>query len=253
MRVNLIPMAGAGKRFSDEGYTLPKPLIDVNGKPMIIEACQSLPQADLWIFVIREEHQSQFPLKETLLKEFPNSKFISIDYLTEGQATTASLAKDLIPENSELFIGPCDNGMTWNELEWKKIMNDAQVDACIWTFRNNATVKRNPKMYGWVKTEGNNAISVSCKIPISDNPVQDHAIVGSFYFKKAKDFFNAYEVMFSKNRRINNEFYIDELMNELIEKKQKVKVFEIDHYLCYGTPNDLKTYEYWKHFFQIAY
>ena len=55
-KVNLIPMAGAGKRFQEEGYTLPKPLILVDNKPMIVEACNSLPGAEEWIFVCREEH-----------------------------------------------------------------------------------------------------------------------------------------------------------------------------------------------------
>ena len=81
-------MAGAGKRFQEEGYTLPKPLILVDNKPMIVEACNSLPQAEEWIFVCRQEHLSQSNLEEILKTTYPNSKIISINYLTEGQATT---------------------------------------------------------------------------------------------------------------------------------------------------------------------
>lgn len=244
-------MAGAGKRFQEEGYTLPKPLILVDNKPMIVEACNSLPQAEEWIFVCRQEHLSQSNLEEILKTTYPNSKIISINYLTEGQATTCTLANSYIDDESSLLIGPCDNGMTWNSERYEALTSDPKVDALIWTFRNNSTVKRNPKMYGWVVTNGDKAQKVSCKIPVSENPIQDHAIVGTFWFRKASYFKKAYETMYAKNRRINNEFYVDELMNELIEDGLNVKVFEIDKYICFGTPSDLRTYNYWKDFFKV--
>ena len=108
-------------------------------------------------------------------------------------------------------------------------------------------------MYGWVKTDKNdNVIEVLCKKPISDNPINDHAIVGSFYFKKAKYFFEGAKQMIEKNIRINNEFYVDTVMNELVENELNVKVFEIDKYICWGTPNDLRTFEYWQEYFHKA-
>jgi dTDP-glucose pyrophosphorylase len=250
-KINLIPMAGAGKRFQDEGYNLPKPLIPVDNKPMILQACDSLPESEEWIFVCRDEHLTDSNLKETLTTTFQNCKIISIDYLTEGQATTCTLANSYISDESSLLVGPCDNGMIWNKEKYNDLINDPKVDALIWTFRNNSTVKRNPKMYGWVEVNDDMALKVSCKVPISENPILDHAIVGTFWFRKAKYFKEAYERMYSKNRRVNNEFYMDELMNELIEHKLNVKIFEIDKYICWGTPNDLRTYNYWKDFFKI--
>ena len=50
-RVNIIPMAGEGIRFADQGYRLPKPLIPINGVPMVVRAAKCLPDADLWIFI----------------------------------------------------------------------------------------------------------------------------------------------------------------------------------------------------------
>ncbi|MBF0239356.1 MAG: glycosyltransferase family 2 protein [SAR324 cluster bacterium] len=250
---NLIPLAGAGKRFSDVGYTLPKPLISISGRPMIIQACRSLPDARQWIFVCREEHCLQYPLAETLQEFYPGSHLIKINYLTEGQASTCYLAAELLDDEQPLLIGPCDNGMTWNRTRYENLISDTNVDAIIWTFRNNATVNRNPQMYGWVRLNDNGlACDVSCKTPVSTTPVQDHAVVGTFYFKKAGFFKKAYLSMVQKNRRINNEFYVDVLMNELIEDGLNVHVFEIDQYICWGTPNDLKTYEYWENYFTLS-
>lgn len=251
MRINLIPMAGAGARFANEGYRLPKPLIPVSGKPMILQAAHSLPEADKWIFVCRKEHLEQSPqLRDTLTENFPDPTIIDIDYLTEGQASTCLLAEKYIDPEGTLMIGACDNGMLWNREKFQELVDDTSVDALIFTFRNNVTVQRNPKAYGWVKVDdANNVLGMSVKIPISENPINDHAVVGSFWFRRGKDFISKTNQMIAKNRRINGEFYVDKLFDELIEDGMKVKVFEIDQYICWGTPNDLRTYEYWEKFF----
>jgi dTDP-glucose pyrophosphorylase len=249
--INLVPMAGSGERFSKEGYGDPKPLIDVSGKPMILQAANSLPVADKWIFICREEQVKEYDIDKILRKRFPESEVISINYLTDGQASTCLLAESYLSDQESLLIGACDNGMIWDTGKYDSIVASEEVDACIWTFRNNVTVKRNPRMYGWVVVDKDeNATKVSCKIPISSNPVRDHAIIGTFYFRRSINFFNAVRKMIARNRRINNEFYIDEAMNELIEEGLKVKVFEVNKYICWGTPNDLRTYRYWEQYFR---
>ncbi len=218
---------------------------------MILKAANSLPQADHWIFICREEHIRDYNIDRLLHSEYPGSKIIAVDYLTEGQASTCLLAESYVNEDEPLLIGACDNGATWNKEKYRDLMKDGDMDAIIWTFRNNITVQRNPHMYGWVIVDDkNNAIKVSCKAPVSGNPVNDHAIVGTFYFKKAKFFMNAAKNMIEKKRRVNNEFYVDELMNELMENSLKVKVFEVDKYIGWGTPDDFRTYCYWEGYFK---
>ena len=79
--------------------------------------------------------------------------------------------------------------------------------------------------------------------------MRDHAIVGAFYFRRAQMFVDGVEAQVEKNRRVNGEFYVDVTMNELIEAGLSVRVFEIEKYVCWGTPNDLRTYEYWESYF----
>jgi len=250
----LIPLAGEGKRFIDVGYEVPKPLIEVSGKPMIIKAVESLPKGNNYVFICRKNHIKEYHLDQILEKEFNNCQIISIDFLTEGQASTCLLAENMTNPNCQLLIGPCDNGLTWNQKEFENLVADINVDALIWTFRKNVTVKHNPTMYGWVSINHNQeALNVSCKIPISETPINDHAVVGTFWFRHAKDYFSSAKQMIKKNRRINNEFYVDVVMNELIQEGKNVRIFEIDKYIGWGTPNDLKTYEYWENFFNKKY
>ena len=243
----LIPMAGAGSRFQKEGYKTSKPLLLVNHKPMVVEAARHLPSGKKYIYICRRQIIENHHIDIEIKKYYPNSQFVIVNELTEGQASTCLLAKDDINNNEELIIGACDNGMIWDKKKFLFQKNDA--DCLVWSFRNNVTVVNKPEAYGWVVVNKQNfAKRVSVKVPISKNPISDHAIVGTFWFKKGKFFVKAAEKMIAKNRRINNEFYVDECINELIEIGLKVKIFEVDKYICWGTPNDLRTYEYWQEF-----
>lgn len=241
-------MAGEGKRFKDQGYKIPKPLILVSGNPMVIKAVDSLPKANKWIFVCRKEHIDDYGIDKVLKAYASNVAIIAVDKITEGQASTCLLAKNLINNSEELMIGACDNGMIWDKEEFDKLKKE--TDCLVWTYRNNATVKRKSEAHGWVVVDNeNNVLKTSVKVPISDNPIKDHAIVGAFWFKKGSIFVEATENMIKKNDRINNEFYVDQCINYVISLGYRVKVFEVDKYICWGTPEDLKKFQYWEGFF----
>src|SRR5438128_4730843 len=149
-RVNLIPMAGAGQRFVDAGYLLPKPLIPVGGVPMIVRAAGALPRADHWIFVCRAQHVRDAAIDRELEKHFSPSTVLTVDRLTEGQASTCLLAAGELRPDDVLTIGACDNGMTYAPDRLDRLW-EGGADAVIWTFRNNPAVLQKPSMYGWVK------------------------------------------------------------------------------------------------------
>ena len=99
----LIPMAGEGSRFAKEGYTFPKPLIDVDGKPMIQTVVENLDFDATYIFLVRKEHLNKYNGLKTTLDRITNGKFkiVEVDGLTEGAACTALLAKDLINDDED--------------------------------------------------------------------------------------------------------------------------------------------------------
>lgn len=252
--INLIPLAGAGSRFAKEGYIDPKPLIQVSGKSMIIQAARSLPVGEKEIFVCLEDHLQRYPLEENLKKDYPNAKIISLQQITEGQACTCELGLESEDLEQPLMIGACDNGMLYDHQKLDKMFNDPTIDAIVWTFRNHISSETNPQMYGWIATDVNETITkVSVKVPISDSPKNDHAVVGSFYFKKSSYLIEALNRMKEKNIRVNGEFYVDSTINELVEMGLNVKVLETSDYICWGTPNDYQTFVYWQSFFHKCF
>ena len=243
-------MAGEGSRFQKEGYTRPKPLIDVLGKPMILRALEDLPESQEHIFLCRQEHLEKFNLKDLLIDFDPGAKIISVADLTDGQASTCLLAKHFVNNDKELLIAACDNGMQFSRAGFDQLRAKG-VDAIIFTFRNNVAVKSNPDQYGWIVNEANKVIDISIKKSLSSNPMNDHAISGTFWFRKGRLFVEGAERMISEDRRINGEFYVDEMIRDLLLAGLDVRILEVEHYLGWGTPDDLRTYEYWESFFRI--
>lgn len=245
----LIPLAGQGARFQTKGYSLPKPLLAVSSKPMIIQATNSLPNAYQHVFVCLQDHLQNFHLEEALITNYPNAKIVQLETPSQGQAISCSKGLSYVNPDAPLLVGATDNAIIYNDNHFQKLIADPELDAIIWTFKDHPTVNYNPEMYGWVEVKNSQATNISVKKSISNDPSSDHAITGIFYFKKSKYFQHGLDELLKSDTKINNEFYIDSLMNELIKDGYNVKVFQVDHYICWGTPEDYETFLYWQSYF----
>jgi len=236
-------MAGAGQRFVDAGYLLPKPLIPVLGIPMAVRAARALPHADRWIFVCREQHVRESALDEVLRASFDPVTVLTVRQLTDGQARTCLVAVSELRPDDQITIGACDNGMSFKRDGLETLWREG-ADAIIWTFRGHRAVLENPAMYGWVSIDGNGSVlGVSCKVPISNDPISDHAVVGAFSFRRAVDLVWTIERTLSLNRRVNGEFYLDTVLDQAVAEGLRVRILEVDDYTCWGTPQALEAAE----------
>jgi bifunctional N-acetylglucosamine-1-phosphate-uridyltransferase/glucosamine-1-phosphate-acetyltransferase GlmU-like protein len=248
----ILPMAGKGSRFAEEGYDLPKPLLDVDGLPMILQAVDCLPESDNNVFICLQDHVDNFDIDKTLKNYFLNTEIISINETTEGQACTCEIGIKETNVNLEnpILISACDNGVFYDRKKYLELLNDESIDVIVWTFRNNQASKTNPNAYAWLDVDENNNIKhVSCKKFIYENPLTTHAIIGTMFFRKGRYFMEGLQKNYNENIRTNGEFYVDDVLNQNIKDGLKVKVFEVENYICWGTPNDYKTYNYWNKYF----
>lgn len=230
----LIPMAGAGSRFEKAGYSFPKPLIDVKGKPMIQVVVESLNINANYIFIVQKTHYEKYSLQHTLNLIAPNCKIIQVDGMTEGAACTTLLAKKLINNNSPLLIANSDQYLDWNSNQFMYSMTGDEIDAGILTFPSC-----HPKWSYAKLCENGFVTEVAEKKAISE-----HATVGVYYFKKGEDYVKGAEQMINKNIRTNNEFYVCPVYNECILNGSKVKIHNVEQDSMWGlgTPEDLEEF-----------
>ena len=248
----VLPLSGKGSRFEKEGYKLPKPLINVDSEPMIIKAVECLPKCDENVFICLSEHTAKYKLSEILIRKYNNSQVLSIDVVTEGQACTCEIGLKAckVNLNNPILISACDNGVYYNTEKYNELLENTSIDIIVWTFRNNQTSKVNPNAYAWLEVDENDYIRhVSCKKFIYEDPLKTHAIIGTMFFRKGQYFIDGLNANYKENIRTNGEFYVDDVLNQNIKSGLKVKVFEVDNYICWGTPNDYMTYNYWKNYF----
>lgn len=242
----VIPLAGKGSRFKERGYKKIKPLLDVDGKSLIEFVSDSIPQGQKYHFVVQKDHIALNRELKATLEKYPQTELTEIDHMTEGQACSAMLAVEKIHDSTPIFVGVCDNTAIWNYEKFKELI-EQKTDIIYLSFKNHPNMISSPHYYGWMETDSQGFITdISCKKPISDNPIDDDAIVGMFYFREAKIFKELYKKMKEIDYRINNEFYVDTLIAKEVNKNYKARVLEVNHFLSFGTPNEYTSYFYWK-------
>ena len=235
----LIPMAGKGSRFADAGYTFPKPLIEINKKPMIQWVIESLNLEANYIFIIQKEHQEKYNLKSLLQTLKPNCKIIELDEVTEGAACTTLLAKKFINNDNPLVMANSDQFIKWNSNKVMYNFTNKKYDGGILTFE-----ALHPK-WSYAKIDENTKLvtKVAEKKVISKN-----ATVGVYYWKRGSDYVKFAEKMIKKNIRVNNEFYVCPVFNEALAANKKISIAEVDEMYGLGTPEDLNQFLRSKYF-----
>jgi HAD superfamily hydrolase (TIGR01509 family) len=228
----LIPMSGAGSRFEKAGFIFPKPLIDINGKPMIQAVVENLNIEANYIYIVQKKHREKYNLDSVLNIITPNCTIIEVDGLTEGAACSALLAKEFINNDKPLFFANSDQFVEWSSLEFMYKMQETNTDCGIVIFEST-----HPK-WSFVKINEDDIVTEVAE----KNPISNNATVGYYYWKKGSDFVKYAEQMIAKNIRVNNEFYVCPVFNEAIQDGKIVKPFKIEKMWGLGTPEDLQNF-----------
>lgn len=232
----VIPMAGRGSRFADAGYKLPKPLIDVNGRPMIEVVIDNLrPECvHRFIFLCLEEHIKKYGLESRLSKVAPDCVIVPVSRVTEGAACTVLLAGEYINNSDRLMIANSDQYVDIDIDDY--LAAESGADGLIMTM--TAT---DPK-WSFIKYDEDGSVTEVREKEV----ISDEATVGIYNFVKGSDFVKGAHDMIDKNIRVNNEFYVAPVYNQLIEKGKKFKFYNIGSegkgMYGLGTPEDLNKF-----------
>lgn len=231
----VIPMAGAGSRFASAGYTDPKPLIPVRTIPMIQLVINNLrpTEAHRFIFICQQAHIEAYGLATKFHVWAPGCELIGLTALTEGAACTVLAAKELIDTDVPLMIANSDQYIDVNIDAYLGEMQRSRLDGLIMTMTAN-----DPK-WSYVGLDERNMV----KRVVEKEVISDEATVGIYNFKKGRDFVAAAEEMIKKDMRVNNEFYVAPVYNQIIEEGKNIGTYNIgkeaDGMYGLGIPADL--------------
>lgn len=229
MKVHLImPMAGAGSRFLNCGYNLPKPLIPIQDKPFFYWAVKSITKfidVDL-TFVVLKEHIVNNNIDQEIKKYFPESNIIVLDKILNGALLTCLQGIRNINDDFPIIFNDCDHAFKCEEF-YKYCNNKIKdYDGLILTFESDED------KYSYIKLNNDNLVIKT----IEKEVISNHAICGVYYFKNKTIFLKAADEYLQKCNY--KEYFVSGIYNVLIENKLKVGHFDVDYHLSFGTPSE---------------
>jgi HAD superfamily hydrolase (TIGR01509 family) len=227
----VIPMSGSGSRFKEAGFCFPKPLIEVNGKPMIQAVVENLNIKANYIFICQQEHYEKYDLKNLLERISPNCKIVLTNGMTEGAACSILLAKEFIDNNNPLLLANSDQIMEWNSNECLYSFKNDNIDGGILTFTSN-----HPR-WSFVRRDENTGFVIEVK---EKEVISDEATTGVYYYSKGSDFVKYAEQMIAANDRVKGEFYTVPVYQYAIDDGKKIKAKQVEAMWGIGIPTDLE-------------
>lgn len=232
----VVPMAGRGSRFSKAGYSLPKPLLPVFGRPMIEVVIENLRpmQPHRFIFICQREHLAVHKLEPTLMQAGPDTRIVPIDYVTEGAACTVLLAEADINNNDALMIANCDQYISTQIDTYLNHMDQGGFDGFIMTMTAN-----DPK-WSFIALDDNGMVTQV----VEKKVVSEEATVGIYNYRHGHEFVTAAREMIASNDRTNNEFYVAPAYNYMMQREMRIGYMNIgserDGMYGLGVPEDLE-------------
>ena len=228
----LIPIAGRGQRFVDEGFVMPKQLIMVGDTQMIDRSLECISNKNNcnFIFVLRRDHVNNFSLDKILQKRYGSDiKIIVLDEMTRGSTETCLRAESYINNDNPLVIYTLDVHF---EPYFDPAKIDPAVDGSILTFKSNNN------NYSYARTSNEGFVEKTAEKEV----ISENAAVGVYTFKTGKSFVKYAKQMIENNLTTKNEFYICPLYNLMIEDGLKINTVAVNKMHLMGTPSELDFY-----------
>jgi NDP-sugar pyrophosphorylase family protein len=243
----IIPMAGIGSRFITAGYKKPKPLIKVNGK-MIIEYILDMfnKDEDKIVFICNQKHLEETDIKNVLKELSPQARIVSIPEHKLGPVYTVQQAYDFIEDDEEeVIVSYCDNPYIWNRKDFNRHVKANKLDGCILSHTGFHPHTLNKTKMAFIKESHGLVEEIKEKECYTDNPMEEHASTGTYYFRKGKYIKKYFDLAVEKNINYAGEYYVTLVYNLLIKDGLKVGYYDTPFATVMGTPEEVENFEAW--------
>jgi len=244
----IIPLSGIGKRFADAGYKDIKPLIMVNGKPIIEWVVNLFPGETDFIFICRKEHLDTTPLRSELERIMPSGKIIGIEGHKFGPVYAVSKAFEEIGDDDQVIVNYCDFFQDWDFEHFKKTVSETICDGAIPCYTGFHPHLLHPEnLYASCKKDNaGKLIEIREKFSFEADKSKAFHSGGTYYFSKGSDVKKYFQVMMDEDLNLNGEYYVSLVYNPMVRDGKKILVYDqVPHFCQWGTPGDLEEYKTW--------
>ncbi len=243
-------MSGIGKRFKDVLYSLPKPLIKVNGKPIIEHVVSIFPRDHEFIFICNEEHLATTDMKSILLSLVPNARIIPIERHDKGPVYATQLAYPYINDDDEVMISYCDYGMEFDVRGMIQKVKSGGFAGAVPSYTGFHPHLLHKKLYGGILANKEGImLDYKEKHSFTEDPMDSHHSAGVYYFSNGKEFKHYSDELIDADISLNGEKYTSMVYYLYLRDGKKIYVPEVKKFMQWGTPEDLEEFEGWAQYF----
>jgi NDP-sugar pyrophosphorylase family protein len=241
----VIPMAGFGDRFRRAGFQRPKPLIEVDGRPMIEHVVRGFPGADRFLFIVNRSHLETTDLGAVLGRLAPGAPVVPVEPHKDGPVETLLRAEAQLPDDDDVLVNYCDFGARWSFPEFRRWLAGGGWDGAMTAYRGFHPHSLGPTLYAYLQHDDETVTAIREKGHFTANRMQEPASSGLYWFRSGRTLKALCHELVARGERVNGEFYASMLMDRLLARGGRVGWHELDAFFQWGTPEDLRDYQSW--------
>lgn len=236
----IMPMAGEGSRFLKEGWTTPKPLIELRGLPLFKRAISSVSIDGIpmkYSFIVRQEHIDKYLIDEQIKAILPQANIFSVLKTTRGAVETCLMAESVIADEDGVIVMDCD--LEFRSKRFLEILKDI-LSLPLEEAEGGALVsfESNEPRYSYAALGEDGFVTRTAEKEVISN----HALCGAYFFSTGKRFKQIAHQLLDEPEFKKPEYYVSLLYNYLLADGEKVQLATMEEFYSYGTPEELKQY-----------
>ena len=243
----IIPMSGFGERFRRAGYIVPKPLIEIDGKPIIAHVIDLFPGEQDFIFICNQEHLSNPDYRmEAILRQYcPTGRIIGIPPHKLGPIHAVRQVEYLIDPVRPVIVNYCDFTCYWDWHHFKEFVANTACTGAIPAYKGFHPHTLGSTNYAYMRETNGWVQDIQEKQPYTDNRMEEFASSGTYYFASGKVMSEAFRMTMDQQLNVNGEYYVSLAYKPLLAANRPVAVYPLQHFMQWGTPEDVAEYNGW--------
>ena len=234
----IMPMAGEGSRFIKEGWTIPKPLIELKGLPLFLRAVRSVAIEGVpmkYSFIVRKEHIVHYQIDRRIKSLLPDANVLFVEKTTRGAVETCLLAEKLMADEDAIVVLDCDLEFR-SQTFMNGIKSILEQPSSVANGGLLVSFESSEPRYSYAEVDGNMIVKRTAEKEVISN----HALCGAYFFSSATGFLKAAHRLMNEPVFTKPEYYVSLLYNYLLADGETVKLAQMEEYHSYGTPEELR-------------